>query len=46
MATFLIATGFAAASPKKLKGAKSYTIAFGLLVLWLVIRMGLAFIFS
>jgi hypothetical protein len=44
--TFLIATGFAAASPKKLKGTKSYTIAFGLLVLWIVIRMGLAFIFS
>jgi len=44
--TFLIATGFAAASPKKLKGAKSYSIAYGLLALWIVMRMAWAFIFS
>lgn len=44
--TFLIAIGFAATNPKKLKGAKSFTIAFGLLVVWTLVRMGWAFIFS
>jgi hypothetical protein len=44
--TMLIAIGFAAVNPRKLKGAKSFTIAFGLLVLWIVIRMGVAFVFS
>lgn len=44
--TLLIAIGFAAASPRKLKGAKSFTIAFGLLVVWIICRVGFAFIFS
>lgn len=44
--TLLIAIGFAAASPKKLKGGKSFTIAFGLLAVWVICRMGFAFIFS
>jgi len=44
--TLLIAIGFAAASPKKLKGGKSFSIAFGLLAVWVVCRMGFAFIFS
>ena len=44
--TFLIAVGFAAANPKKLKGAKSFTIAFGMFATYIVIRVGFAFIFS
>lgn len=44
--TLLIATGFAAASPRKLKGGKAYTIAFAMLIVWIVCRMGLAFVFS
>jgi Yip1 domain len=44
--TMLIAIGFAAANPKKLKGAKSFTIAFGLLAVWIILRVGLAFVFS
>lgn len=44
--TLLIAVGFAAANPKKLKGAKPYSIAFGLLAVYVVLRMGFAFIFS
>lgn len=44
--TALIAVGFAAASPKKLKGGKPYAIAFGMLAVWVVIRVGAAFIFS
>lgn len=44
--TLLIAIGFAAASPRKLKGGKSFTIAFGMLVVWIICRVGIAFIFS
>jgi hypothetical protein len=44
--TLLIAIGFAAVNPKKLKGGKSFTIAFGLLAVWVICRMGFAFIFS
>jgi len=44
--TLLIAIGFAAASPKKLKGGKAFTIAFSMLAIWVLCRMGLAFIFS
>ena len=44
--TLLIAIGFAAASPRKLKGGKSFTIAFGMLLVWILLRTGLAFIFS
>jgi hypothetical protein len=42
----LIAIGFAAANPKKLKGAKSFTIAFGVWAAYVVCRVGWAFIFS
>jgi len=44
--TFLIAVGFAAANPKKLKGGTSYMIAFGVFATYIVLRVGLAFIFS
>jgi Yip1 domain len=44
--TMLIAIGFASASPRKLKGGNAFTIAFGMLVLWIVVRVGWAFIFS
>jgi Yip1 domain len=42
----LIAIGFAAVNPRKLKGAKSYTIAFTVWAIFVVIRTGWAFIFS
>ncbi len=42
----LLAIGFSAVNPKKLKGAKSFTIAFTLWAVFLVIRVGIAFIFS
>ena len=42
----LIAMGFAAASPKKLKGMKSYGIAFGVFAVYVVIRVGIAFALS
>jgi hypothetical protein len=42
----LIAIGFAAANPKKLKGAKSFTIAFGVWAAYVGCRVGWAFIFS
>lgn len=44
--TLLIAIGFASARPKKLKGGKPFSIAFGLLAVWIVLRIGIAFIFS
>lgn len=44
--TILVAVGFAAANPKKLKGGKSFSIAFGLLAVWIILRVGLAFAFS
>jgi Yip1 domain len=44
--TVLMAVGFGAANPKKLKGGKPYSIAFGMLALWVIIRVGAAFIFS
>jgi hypothetical protein len=44
--TLLMAVGFAAASPRKLKGGKAYSIAFAMLIVWIVVRMGLAFVFS
>ena len=44
--TVLIAIGFAAANPKKLKGGKPYTIAFGMFAVWVILRVGAAFIFS
>lgn len=42
----LIAIGFAAVNPRKLKGAKSFTIAFTVWAVYVVIRVGVAFIFS
>jgi Yip1 domain len=42
----LIAIGFAAANPKKLKGGKAFTIAFTVWAAYVVIRVGFAFIFS
>ncbi|MGC1483496.1 MAG: YIP1 family protein [Candidatus Acidiferrum sp.] len=42
----LIAIGFAATSPKKLKGGKPYMIAFGVWAAYVVCRVGFAFIFS
>jgi hypothetical protein len=42
----LLAIGFAAVNPKKLKGAKSFTIAFGVWAVFVVCRVAWAFIFS
>ncbi len=42
----LIAIGFAATNPKKLKGGKSFTIAVTVMAVYLVLRVGIAFIFS
>lgn len=42
----LVAIGFAALNPKKLKGSKSFTIAFTVWAVFVVLRVGWAFIFS
>lgn len=42
----LLAIGFAAVNPKKLKGAKSFTIALTVWAVYVVCRVGWAFIFS
>lgn len=42
----LLAIGFAAASPKKLKGAKPYVVAFSVWAVYVVLRVGWAAIFS
>ena len=42
----LIAIGFAAVNPRKLKGAKSFAVAFTVWAVWVVLRVGWAFIFS
>ncbi len=42
----LLAIGFAAVNPKKLKGAKAFTIAFTVWAVFVVCRVGWAFIFS
>lgn len=42
----LVAIGFAAVNPRKLKGAKSFIIAFTVWAVYVVIRVGVAFIFS
>jgi hypothetical protein len=42
----LIAIGFAAVNPRKLKGAKPYTIAFTVWAVFVLIRVTWAFIFS
>jgi hypothetical protein len=43
---FLLAIGFAAVNPRKLKGAKSFTIVLGVFLIYVVLRTGIAFIFS
>ena len=42
----LLAIGFAAVNPRKLRGAKSFAIAFTAWAVYVVIRVGIAFIFS
>jgi len=42
----LLAIGFAATNPKKLKGSKTFTIAFSVWAAYVVCRVGWAFIFS
>ena len=42
----LLAIGFAASNPKKLKGAKAFTIAFSVWAAYVVCRVGWAWIFS
>jgi hypothetical protein len=42
----LVAIGFAAVNPKKLKGGKSFTIAFSVWAIFVVCRVAVAFIFS
>lgn len=42
----LLSVGFAAVSPKKLKGGKAYSIVFGAFIVYLVLRVGIAFAFS
>lgn len=42
----LLAIGFAAVNPKKLKGAKAFSIAFGVWAVYVVLRVGWNFIFS
>ncbi len=43
---FLLGVGFAAVNPKKLKGGKSFTIAISVFLVYVVCRVGIAFIFS
>jgi Yip1 domain len=42
----LLAIGFAATNPKKLKGSKAFTIAFSVWAVYVVCRVGGAWIFS
>lgn len=42
----LLAIGFTAVNPKKLKGGKSFTIVVGVFAVYVVVRVGYAFIFS
>lgn len=42
----LVAIGFAAINPKKLQGGKAFSVAFGVWAVWVLIRTGIAFIFS
>ena len=41
-----LAIGFAAVNPKKLKGAKAFTIAVSVWAVFVVCRVGWAFVFS
>lgn len=42
----LLSIGFAAVSPKKLGGGKAFSIVFGVFLVYLVLRVGIAFAFS
>jgi len=42
----LLSIGFAAVSPKKLRGGKAFSIVFGVFLVYLVLRVGIAFAFS
>jgi hypothetical protein len=42
----LLAIGFAATNPKKLRGSKAFTIAFSVWAVYVVLRVGSAWIFS
>jgi hypothetical protein len=42
----LLAIGFAATNPKKLRGGKAFSIAFSVWIAYVVVRTGWAFIFS
>jgi hypothetical protein len=42
----LVGAGFAAANPKKLKGGRSYGIAFGVFAVYVLLRVGIALVFS
>jgi Yip1 domain len=42
----LLGIGFAAVNPRKLKGAKPFTIVFGAFLVYVIVRTGIAFIFS
>ena len=42
----LLAIGFAATNPKKLRGSKAFTIAFSVWAVYVVLRVGGAWIFS
>jgi len=42
----LIGMGFAAVNPRKLKGAKPYTIAFGVFIVYVICRTAIAFVMS
>lgn len=42
----LLAIGFAATNPKKLRGSKAFSIAFSVWAVYVVLRVGWAFIFS
>jgi hypothetical protein len=42
----LLSIGFAAVYPKKLKGGKSFSIVLGVFLIYVVLRVGIAFAFS
>jgi len=42
----LLAIGFAAVNPKKLKGGKAFRIVLGVFLVYLALRVGIAFVFS
>jgi hypothetical protein len=42
----LLSIGFAAVSPKKLQGGRAFSIVFGAFLVYLVLRVGIAFAFS